>query len=291
MDYRTTPLYQREVRVSPLQVVGIAAEIVLRVAQKVGINSVSIQNVPDTVELYGVEVHGRKYACKSVGVSDADKDLAVKVAKEVRRVLMAHGFNVLAVVQKEGTYGTHDLVCDKPFTIGNGVEQPGLYSGERKLRRILTDSGRMKFRSDLRVESLGLFNAVIERGRGQWAGRFVLLVEFGPGQPTNWSNLRCDLYLHATKQWQGLFGWVGSKDHHALVPASPAHATRCSSSCAAVAPPRPNALQAILKELKNSWVEVNGRRMGSKARSAKDQYVESFEGKAYGWREVASLVS
>ena len=68
------------------------------------------------------------------------------------------------------------------------------WSVELKLHCILTDSGRVGFRSDLREKALKLFKAVLARSKDQWAGSLLLLVEFGQGQSTTWKAVRCDIY-------------------------------------------------------------------------------------------------
>ena len=252
-DYRATRIMQRGFIVRALQVVGIAVELLLTVAQKKGINTVGVEDVPVAVELYEVEVFGRRKASVEVNLTLDDRRLALKVGIEVRQVLLSHGLNVNLVMARAGSSGTHDLICDAPFRALTTGHAPGLFSGELKLRSIRTDRGRATFRTQMRKDALKIFNAVAGKPRQQWAGRFVLLVEFGAGTPVDWKVVRCDLYLHETKEWHGLFGWAGATSFDSLRPPQ--------EPLAAPSQKHREAFDVLLKKLEDECVEINGRSM------------------------------
>ena len=259
MDGRFRNLEQDGHSVTSLQLVGLAVEYLLKVAQKKGIGSVRLVDVVASVSLNHVVYNGRKKRSHDVCLSDDEKELTLKVAREVRRVMMVHHFNVLDVVKREAGVGSHDLICDRQLVASNATCFPDKYSVELKLRRILSDSGRNKFRKDSRVSALNMLKAAIDKSRDQWAGRLVLLVEFGPGPLHAWRAVRCDLYQHATQQWQGLFGWPGSRSQSLGA---------LASRPVAGPGPRPSQLDhkcdAVIAELKKeSWAIVNNRPMCS----------------------------
>lgn len=284
--YCETPVWQDGKKVTALQIVGLSTELLLKTSCSRGINTVGVADVVSSVDLNHVEFQGRHRKQLAVALTAEDKELTVKVAKEVRRVLFLHGFNVLKAVQKEGSAGTHDIICDRPCP--GALDVPGLYSVELKLRRILSDSGRSRLRQQLQRAALPLLDKAVQRTRpGTWAGRLVLLVEFGPGGLASWRAIRCDWCRDSSEQWQGLFGWAGSRDPAALV-APQAAPPRVPE---AARPDAAKSFKNVLAELKGAWVKVGGADMASikellkamstsKAKRAMPTVGERFE----GWR-------
>ena len=119
------------------------------------------------------------------------------------------------------------MICDRPLD----ATSAGKYSVELKLRRVCSDGFRVKLRNDLRAAALDMFQAVVQRSKGQWAGRVLLLVEFCRGAPTHWTAVRGDWYLQATEEWKGMFGWLGARRPSLAAPRSlPQPASQPASS-------------------------------------------------------------
>jgi hypothetical protein len=221
------------------------------------------------VTFENVVLDGRKKASVDVQLLHEDAALAIKVAKEIRRHLHLNQFGVLKAVDKafDATgreIGAHDLVCDRP-TEHAGPQ--GLYSVEVKLRQLYSEAGRKKVRQKLREESLPLFETALQNSRsGSWAGRVVLLVEFGRGSLQSWNAVRADLYLGGT--WKTLFGWPGSQ----ATLARPAVAT---SAPGRRPPPAPASDAASLPPMNyRRDSETNGKRVAP----VRDLYTTGFMG-------------
>ena len=122
MDYRACAVQLNGYRVKQLCVVSLAAERFwfLAFRDRRGMGSLAWGDVA-SVELHGASVSGRTRSSLVVGLTRADSELALRVARAVALLVERHGFRVIdavvpqksAVAARVGRVGEHDLVCER----------------------------------------------------------------------------------------------------------------------------------------------------------------------------------
>ena len=129
IDFRSTRLFVDGHRVKQLLVVSLAAERFWRLAfhERHGLNGLTWNDVP-TIQVrnvvivagVGVATRKRKLDAVEVELKREDSMLALRVARDVARLLEKRDYRILDAVvpqlnKDKDRVGEHDLVCEQPL--------------------------------------------------------------------------------------------------------------------------------------------------------------------------------
>jgi hypothetical protein len=236
MDYRACAVQLNGYRVKQLCVVSLAAERFwfLAFRDRRGMGSLAWGDVA-SVELHGASVSGRTRSSLVVGLTRADSELALRVARAVVSLVERHGFRVLdavvpqksAVAARVGRVGEHDLVCERR------AGARGLSSVEVKLRQVNV-SGRLPVvRRQVQLEAWAMWPDTKADTQRAWAERLCVLLVWGPGNSFSlgdWSDAYGEAIPASAEEcqpemWMPVWGWAG-----ALPAASDARALATTSA-------------------------------------------------------------
>ena len=178
LDYKSVSLYIRQGAVNSFCMTGFAAETACKVSRQVGCSTLEARHLPTALELT-LDGRGKRL----VLLHDENRALGVKVAKHVRSSL--HGFGLemvdaqVEVRKGNRKIGEHDLVME---LVAESAGVAGFFSVELKCRRIWSEAGRVVVREALRKECCSECAWWLAEKRQQhWAGRIIVLCEFGRG--------------------------------------------------------------------------------------------------------------
>ena len=219
LDYKTSDLFIKGQPVDSFCVTGFVVEEALQISKDIGLSTLQAKRLPTYIS---VSLDGR--GSRRVLVHEENRSLAVRVTKAIRTKLHSLDLAVQRVkveVKNENNkrIGEHDLVLE--WVLESAPS--GLVSGEVKLRRIKTETGRQKIREALRKEcesECRWWQNELSKDNQKWSGRLIVLVDFGPHGEA--FETRGDLKL-IDKDFRGLWGWKGSSSA-AVSKAQPAYA-------------------------------------------------------------------
>ena len=209
LDYKAEDLYARGRIVDSFCVTGLAVEVALQLSRSLpgGCSALRAKHMPDTVAV-GIDGRGQR----QVKLHDENKCLAVTVAKHIRVQLHKYDMEMVKAVvdvrdARGRKLGAHDLIAQ---VVSDEPDRPtGDLSAEVRLRRIRSDAGRRKVREEHRRECCDQCDWWQQELASSevWAGRLIVLIEFGVGGSSFTS--RADLRLRG-EEFKGLWGWPGS---------------------------------------------------------------------------------
>lgn len=209
LDPRTDQLKRDGGAVDGFRVAGILAELAMKASLRldVGLTGLKTLHLPRTVRMTLDGYRGEKH----VLAHEADKELAIDVAKKVRIALHRLGVEVRDCVVRAGGGAQgedHDLVLEVVDCLDSLVIKK--LSGELKLRRLRTESGREVARKAFDRECVSENQWWLrEAASGRWGGRIVIMANFASGRENE-----CDLYADFYPlggQRQSLIGWPGAR--------------------------------------------------------------------------------
>ena len=208
VDFKETKIYQNGYLVTALVVLGVAVEYFLKLAfkERRGLNCLAWSDVP-VVEMRRVEINGRKRASVDVDVPRGVAESALRLARALVAKLELHGCRVLDAVvpqRRKGLFAReHDLVVERA-----GVR--GRSSVEVKNRTVLKANKRQTWRRQAQQQAFQLWPAA----KNSYAERMCVFVEWGPGEPTQWRAINCDVLSgdvpDTPENWKPFFGWAGA---------------------------------------------------------------------------------
>ena len=208
VDFKQTKIYQNGSPVTALVVLGVAVEYFLKLAfhERRGLNALDWHDVP-VVEMLRVVINGRNRASVEVEVPRDIAMSALGLARAVVDKLELHGCRVLDAVvpqRRRGLLvGSHDLVVERAGVLGRS-------SVELKNRTVLKEKKRLAWRRQAQRASYHLWPAAL----ASYAERLCVFVEWGPGEPTQWRAISCDVLSgeapDTPENWKPLFGWRGA---------------------------------------------------------------------------------
>jgi hypothetical protein len=262
-------------RVDSFCVSCLLAEYALKASLKYGNSALAANHL----KMESVEMTLDNLGVRAVKVHEENRQLAVVIAKRVNADLFSHGLRlrdaIVRVDKPNGRkWGDHALlahVFTGPYGAVPDERTPkGLLSGELRCRRLRSDAGFATFRRESRLEcdlELDWWQDVLKKDdKGEWSGRFILLVNFD--QDLSYMTTKADVRLtEAGQSYKGFWGWPGSCNYLQLparIHASPAAVLsgRSTSRPATPPPPRPPPRVTL------TWGQVNIKLTYEQARPA-----------------------
>ena len=217
LNYREDVIKVNGLRVTSLTMVGLLAEKLPSMARDAHINMHMLREAD--VSNYLLVVLDNLRGARKVGLEEADKTLALKVAVEVRENLRNVDLSIVdscVEVRTQGgrKLGEHDLIVQVEY--GKGALKRFL-SVELKLRRLWTRDETEKRRVQLREECVGQRPASTrncswwQQEQGKYSGRLLVLVLFPDrAESSKVFKVNCDMLLDGEARFRPLFGWLGS---------------------------------------------------------------------------------
>ena len=204
LDYKAETLWKNGRKVDSLRVAGLLAEVALKASTRSGLSALTTGDLPSCVDM---NLDGRR-GQREVQAYEADRVLAVNVARAVRVRLHKFGFELMDVVSRGGG-GQRDMVLEVVDPELSGGCQLKRISCELRCRRLWSQAGRLTVRSACQTECVDQCDWWLrEAVTGKWSGRLVVLAEF-PQSGDDFA-LRAD-YTPVGGKSRGLFGWPGSR--------------------------------------------------------------------------------
>lgn len=203
LDYRAVDLWKDGRKVDSFRISGFLAEHALKASLRVGYSAFSEADLPASVH---VKLDGRGW--RDIQGYPDDRALAATVARGVQLQLHRSGLRLRdAVVRDKGA--EHDMVLEAIDVEPCNTAALGLISGELRMRRIHSETGRKKIREAFQKECA--YECVWWQRlavTNKWSGRLIVLVEFGASGVD--FVIRAD-YIPAGGAARGFFGWPGSR--------------------------------------------------------------------------------
>ena len=270
LDYKDSSLDLRVdgEKLDTFRVTGFVTELALKVSKRVGCSTLQARHLPGSI-VVRLDHRGRR----PVRVYDENRDLAVTVAKALRKDIHAAGLEMcqglLEVKNAAGKrVGEHDLTLE---FVDTPAAPAGILSAEVKLRRLYSENGKEKVRKALQVEceeQCSWWQHELQKAPGHWAGRLIILVVFSSAGMlfTSYG----DLKLQGWSNFRGLWGWQGSSRSLARAPSTPPPPAiqralptpKAASKTLRAAPARPT-WDHFKKEKKLRFRTEEGARVGS----------------------------
>ena len=177
LDPKLVALVKDGFPVDGFRVMGRVDEFAVRTSMRTGLQGLRTSDLPASISLR-LDVRGES----PVQVHNEDRNTAIEVARHVRTKLLAGGWNLVSamVAEKDGgrLKGEHDMVLD---LVSADAGPRGMVSAELKCRRLVSEAGKTKVLSALRmeqVEKCKWWQDAVQRRPGTWRGRMVILAIF-----------------------------------------------------------------------------------------------------------------